>query len=188
MKRVLILLLALSIMFCSCGCYLKKSETLPLPKETLEFTFQSGVGAWVTVLSLNKDGTFVGNYHNSDMGDTGYDYPNGTEYVCSFSGRFDNFEKINDYSYTMTLAELKTETEETKEWIEGEIRYIASSPYGIDEGNRFILYLPQTPTSDVPEEFLSWWPHFFTPQEERPDTLSCYGILNLSTNYGFFSE
>ena len=43
----------------------------------LEFWFGSGVGAWCTTLQIQPDGSFEGQYHDSDMGDTGDGYPNG---------------------------------------------------------------------------------------------------------------
>ena len=42
---------------------------LPLADETVEFLFMSGAGAWSTQLSLNRDGSFTGVFHDSEMGD-----------------------------------------------------------------------------------------------------------------------
>jgi hypothetical protein len=101
--------------------------------------------------------------------------------------QFNNIEKINEYSYKMTLAEIATEKNTGEEWIEDEIRYIASDPYGIDGGTDFILYLPNTPITEVSEEFLSWWPYRYGQQSDPKETLSCYGILNVATQNGFFN-
>ena len=49
-----------------------------------EFELSSGAGGWATILKLNKDGTFTGQYYDSDLGDTGEDYPNGTVHFCTF--------------------------------------------------------------------------------------------------------
>ena len=65
---------------------------------------------------------------------------------------------------------------------------MASDPYGLEEGTEFILYLPDTPISEVPEEFLIWWPYLFEHDTDPFDTLSCYGILNVAMGYGFFYE
>ena len=54
----------------------------------LDFTFASGAGAWLTELMLEQDGSFAGQYHDSEMGDLGDDYPNGSCYISTFSGRF----------------------------------------------------------------------------------------------------
>lgn len=159
---------------------------LPLPAETVQFSFLSGAGGWSTELVLNQDGTFTGRYHDSEMGDIGEDYPYGSIYVCSFAGEFADFEKLSEYAYKMNLTSLTTENATGEEWIEEEIRYVASDPYGLEEGTEFILYLPDTPISEVPEEFLIWWPYLFEHDADPFDTLSCYGILNVKMGYGFF--
>ena len=44
------------------------------------FYFLSGAGAWSTELVVSPDGSFTGYYHDTDMGDSGAGYPNGTRY------------------------------------------------------------------------------------------------------------
>lgn len=159
---------------------------LPLPAETVQFSFLSGAGGWSTELQLNQDGTFTGRYHDSEMGEMGEDYPYGSIYICSFAGEFADFEKLSEYAYKMNLTNLATENAVGEEWIEEEIRYVASGPFGLEEGTEFILYLPDTPVSEVPEDFLTWWPYLFEHNADSFDTLSCYGILNVKMGYGFF--
>ena len=166
----------------------EKTDVLPLNGDSMEFAFLSGAGAWRTMLTLNADGTFTGEYHDSEMGIYADDYPNGSAYVCSFSGKFSDFEKINDYSYSMKLESVITERPEGEEWIADGIRYISSIPYGINDSTEFMLYLPETPVDSVSEDFLAWWPFRYTQQSEPRDTLSCYGIRNIAQDYGFFSE
>ena len=169
-------------------------ESLPLPQDSIEFSFLSGAGAWRTIITLNQNGIFTGWYLDSEMGETGEDYPNGSAYTSTFSGKFDNIEKINEYSYKMTLTDVKTEKAVGEEWIENKIRYVATEPYGLNDPinnqdcTQFILYLPNTPIDQVPEEFLTWWPYRYTQETSPKATLSCYGILNVTTNYGFFTE
>ena len=45
----------------------------------MEFYFSSGAGGWATVMTIDADGTFSGNFHDSDMGTTGEGYPYGKE-------------------------------------------------------------------------------------------------------------
>ena len=150
-----------------------------------ELVFASGAGAWATVMTPERDGTFSGEYHDSDMGDSGGEYPNGTVYVCDFSGRFSDIEKADENSYSMTLAEIGSDYEAEKEWIEDGVRYVSSEPYGIEDGDEFILYLPDTPTDGLDEEFLSWWPGRYMT-EEQTGTLGMYGLYNVKMGYGFF--
>lgn len=163
-----------------------KSEQSSQRQGSAQFTFSSGAGAWGTTLKLNADGTFTGEFNDSDMGARNEDYPEGTHYFCSFSGKFENIQKADEYSYKMTLADLKTEEEAGKEYIEDGVKYVLSEPYGLEEGKDFILYLPATPIDNLSKEFLSWWP--YRAEENSKETLSCYGILNVSKGYGFFYQ
>ena len=162
--------------------------------EDLSFWFSSGAGAWRTELMLSPDGTFFGEFSDTEMGSIGEEYPNGTLYTCVFSGKFENIEKQADGSYSMTLGTLKTEMEPGTEWIEDGILHIASGAYGLESadngngtvpGEHFVLYTPETETSGLNEEFLMWWPERFT--EPMPLTLGMYGIWGVETQTGFFA-
>lgn len=162
-------------------------SALPLPEDGTYFLFSSGAGAWGTELTLLPDGSFTGSFHDSNMGETGEGYPHGTVYVCAFSGKFGDIEPVSDYAYRMRLEAVQTQVEPGQTWIEDDIRYVAGTPYGIDGGTEFILYLPQTPLSEMSEELSLWWPLRFDQQSGSKTTFSCYGILNVTTQQGFFS-
>ena len=165
------------------------SKETELPAELpLEVRFSSGAGAWETVMVLNRDGSFSGEYYDADMGDRGDGYPNGTEYVCSFSGQFGDIMQTDSNTYAMTLSEITMEKEAGEEWIEDGILYIASDPYGLEDGTEYRLYLPETEKEGLPENFLSWYPgwNFQDSDGNYPDTLSCFGIYNVKMGYGFF--
>lgn len=167
---------------------------LPLPMESANFSFLSGAGAWRTNMTLNRDGTFYGIYSDSEMGEFAESYPNGSVYVCAFSGKFEGIEQISEYAFKMTLTDITIEKAVGEEWIEDGIRYIASEPYGLYDyqlkeiGKEFVFYLPNTPLDKVPEEFLIWWPYRYNGGIQQRTTLDCYGILNVATNDGFFNE
>ena len=160
----------------------------PVPEEPADFSCLSGAGGWRTVLSINRDGTLTGYYEDSEMGSTGEGYPNGTIYVCDFTAVVTDMEKINEYSAKMRLFDITPHKDIGTEWIKDDIRYVVGNPVGIydPETNQlcedYILYLPNTPIDEVPAEFLTNWPY----QGEEKTTLSCYGILNVATNDGFF--
>ena len=97
-----------------------------------------------------------------------------------------SLEKIDKNSYKVKLVTLESEKPDGEMWIEDEVRYIASTPYGIDGGDEFILYTPDTKTKDLDEEFLFWWPK--SMEMYAPDTLTQYAIHNLATNEGFFGD
>ena len=154
----------------------------------LEFVFSSGAGAWRTAIVLNQDGSFNGAHLDSDMGDCGDDYPKGTQYICDFSGLFDNIRQIDDHTYSMTLSKIVAEKENGEEWIEDGILNKYSEPYGMEDGTEYLLYTPDTKIAEVPKEFLNWYPgwNFVDEDGNQPDTLSCYGIYNIKMGYGFF--
>ena len=162
-------------------------EEIVLPDDfPMEMSFLSGAGGWSTNITIKKDGTFVGVYSDSEMGSMGPDYPNGTVYICEFSGEFDIIEKIDETSYYLKLVDIEVEDEGTNEWIEDGIKYIVSEPFGLESGEDFILYTPDKKTEDLSEEFLMWWPLRYG--EEEYSTLSVYGLHNLETDYGFFGQ
>ena len=164
-----------------------QNEAIHLPNSTpLNLVFSSGAGAWGTYMTLNIDGSIEGSYRDSDMGVVGNGYPNGTAYVCEFSGKFNNMKQIDNTTYAITLSEINTERAEGEEWIEDGIRYISSGPYGLEEGKEFLLYTPQTPVKNLTEEFIQWG-YGSVGLDSSRKTLECYGLYNTKMGYGFFS-
>lgn len=153
-----------------------------------EFGFASGAGGWSSELTFANDGIFMGSYHDSDMGDTGDGYSNGTIYVSDFSGKFEIANVINDHSVTLRLVESGTSEPIGNEWIDDQVRYVASDPYGIAGGDEFILYFPGTPMSELTDDGRQWYrmPRALS-DEDLPQTLPCYGLYNVNEANAFFS-
>lgn len=169
-----------------------KTDSLPL-NHPVEMEFLSGAGAWRTTLTLNPDGSFAGEYTDSDA---------DVQYICRFHGSFGDFARLTDASWSLTLKELVLDTGHPfgEEWRENGIRYVSSGPYGLDgpdgaplePGSAFLLYTPEA-TGYAPGTelygalpFWTWWPdrrQFI----DAGDQLGCYGLHNLATGYGFFS-
>ena len=180
----------------------RSADALPFTRE-MEMTFCSGAGAWRTSLLLSPDGSFTGYYVDSDMGAAGENYPNGTRYVCDFHGSFGEIRQISDASFSLTLEELTTDTGHPvdEEWIEDGVRCVSSEPYGLDgedgkalnPGASFLFYTPEAAGYEPGTElygavkFWRWWPNRRAFLSEN-DRLDCYGLQNLETGYGFFSE
>lgn len=171
MKKVCAILLAILLIFGATAC--NRAVTLPLPEQSMVLTFSSGVGAWQSEVTLFRDGSFTGVYSDVDMGGVGEDHPNGTRYICHFTGKFSNIEKINDYTYTMQLESITAEETEGDEWIEDGLLYIGAVPYGIEGGKEFRFYLPGIQTGEVEsmEDLLPWILGRFDDYHQKPDSI-----------------
>lgn len=150
------------------------------------FSFSSGAGAWSTELYINSDGSFEGLYNDSDMGSSGEGYPEGTRYSCSFKGRFDSLEKIDEFTFKMKLAVLELEEEPGKEEVLDGVRYIYSTAYGLDDGEEFYLYLPGAKLAQLPEEYRSWVGYYDLERITETE-LPFYGLYNINAGNGFSS-
>lgn len=150
------------------------------------FTFASGAGAWATSLKLSEDGSFVGGYHDSDMGDSGDGYPNGTIYVCGFSGKFSDPEPTEYQNiYSMKLQELNIDDKDklnTEEIID-EVKYVYSEPYGLENADELLIYTPGAPLSEIPEECMSWTTLSSSVSDVVPD--GYYIIYNVHDGEAF---
>jgi len=165
----------------------KEDAEIPYP---LELHFSSGAGAWSSDITLNSDGTFTGQYHDADMGDASEEYPHGTMYICDFAGKFSNLQKVNAYTYSLTLEDITTELEPGDVFIEDQVRYLTCMPYGLVSADNllvteYLLFLPNTPVSECSEWMLSWWPLRYG--DEKPDTLEHYALYNTVTEQTFFT-
>ena len=166
-----------------------------LPEDTppLKFIMATGASSMYTNLTLHPDGSFEGAYWNSEN-IAAEEYPRGTVYYCEFSGRFDEITKMDEYSYSMRLAELNCGTERDKVWIQDEIRYIGSEPFGVEQGEAFRFYLPGVPLAELDEDFAKWSPDYYLWREdsigrdESIDRMDVYGIYNVEGGYGFFTS
>lgn len=148
-----------------------------------EFIFSSGAGAWRTIININSDGSFSGKYTDSNIGDRGIDYPNGTTYICDFTGSFYQPKQIDEFTYSMTLNQLEMEGEVGEVYYENGTKYIRTEPYGFDDAEEFIIYSPGIAISELPEEFLPWLSGFI--DVTSTETLPCYGIYNVNGKTGF---
>ena len=164
------------------------ANAVSFPEEPLELIFASGAGAWGSLLILNPDGSFTGDYHDTDMGSNAADYPNGTCYVSMFEGRFTDIWQISDYAWSMKLENLTTEKEPEETWIEDGVRYIASEAYGVVGGEEYILYAPGTPADELPAECRNWWPEAYQWRAGEIEQLEGWGLCNLDTGQGFFTD
>ena len=151
------------------------------------FYFLSGAGAWSTELVVSPDGSFTGYYHDTDMGDSGADYPNGTRYECDFSGTFALVEQRDEFTYILRLTSLALKEVPGTERVADGLKLVSAEAYGISGGDEFMLYSPGSQSAGLPEEFLEWV-RMASAWEEPPETLPFWGLYNLGEQAGFFTD
>lgn len=152
----------------------------------LEFCFSSGAGAWWTTLTIQEDGSFEGHYQDSDMGDTGDGYPNGTIYICDFFGKFSELVKENEYTYSAKVQNIETEKAPgITEYVDG-IRCVYSEPYGMDHAEDVLFYMQGAQLEELPEEYRSWVGYYDLASTEDI-VLPFVGLYNVAAEEGFSS-
>ena len=151
--------------------------------ELPEMWFSSGAGAWGTMLDIQPDGTFTGNYESSYWETEDKHIRNH----CTFSGAFTDIQRRDDYSFTMKLDHIQYEKEPGEEAEEegGIVHY--TKPAGIEEGDQeFVLYLPGAEIAGMSDGFLSWvWGDTGILTDDVPDRQPFYSLHNLSQDTGF---
>ena len=151
--------------------------------EGMEWSFSSGAGGWSTDMRILPDGSFSGEYHDSEMGDTSDEYPDGTIYGCAFTGRMSFVEQLDENTWKIRVDKLNTDGEVGQESIDEGLRFIVTDPYGISESDEMILYRPGTPVDFLSEE-MQMWAHLFD-QEEAISELDNWFLSSELNESGF---
>lgn len=184
MKRRLVVLMAALILMVTSAIAESASMDLLAQMDGQVFEFSSGVGAWSTELTVGESGTFTGSFHDSEMGETGENYPDGTLYVCSFHGRFSDPEPFDEYAWTVKLS-VEQDEGQVPEAIEDGIRYVTAAPYGLEKAQTVTVFLPGTPVDRLPEGFMIWSHlHEIDPEAK---SIPYYAIWNEADEAGFIT-
>lgn len=197
-KRIMLFALMLSMVLSVCGCGNNEEDSEQHSEQNREelslfdelkgnrFVFASGAGAWGTELLIGEDGSFKGQYHDSDMGSTGAGYPNGTRYFSEFTGQFSEPEKVNEYTYKVIINTIEYTNEVGSEEILDEILYSYSEAYGLFGAEEILIYLPGAPIAELPEDYVIWAKGSAYIEEGTTD-LPFYGLYNVTEMCGFSS-
>lgn len=197
-KRIMLFALMLSMVLSVCGCGNNAEDRKQHSEQNREekslfdelkgnrFVFSSGAGAWGTELIISEDGSFKGQYHDSDMGSTGAGYPNGTRYFSEFNGQFSEPEKVNEYTYKMKINTIEYANEVGSEEILDEILYSYSEAYGLFGAEEILIYLPGASIEKLPEEYMNWVRGSAYMEGEITE-LPFYGLYNEAEQCGFSS-
>lgn len=212
MKRLLCIVLLLVFVFALACCDAKKStsskdEEITTPKETAEkvekqepvdikeemfpkisstFIYATGVGAWGETLTISADGSFVGEYHDSDKGSFAPEYMMGTVYKSEYSGVFNDIEKVNDYTYKLSYGALDYVVAPGTEKIADDFKYSYTNSRGLGKTNEVYLYTPDTQVSVLPQVYRDWVVDYC--YKKIDDTLGFYGIFNEEAVACFISD
>lgn len=145
------------------------------------YSFGSGVSAWGTVMKVNKDGTFSGSYHDSDMGATGDGYPYGSRAESNFTGKFKSAKKNSDGTYTLQCdaSAFKIDGTVGESHIEDQIKVTISEPYGMEPCNEFTLYTDGTDLSTFSDAMKTWSNGYLIGNDV--DTLNGKALLNVTS-------
>ncbi len=149
----------------------------------LEWSFCSGAGGWSTDMRFGADGSFSGEYHDSEMGESAETYPYGTLYGCSFTGRMTMAEQVDEKTWKLRVEQLQMDEGQVPEAIEDGIRYVTVEPYGLSEGDEMLLYAPGTPVSALSEDML-FWAHVLD-RENPPAELDTWFLSSEKNDSGF---
>lgn len=150
-----------------------------------QFIFSSGAGAWSTGLKIEANGQFTGQYSDMDMGDVGSENPNGTQYLSNFAGQMVVEQQLSDTIYLIKIKNITYANDiDTQEVVEG-IKRVYTDAHGLTGEGPLLLYLPNTPLSQIPDEYKNWIMPGMLP--EGATTLGFYGIYNEPMQTGFVS-
>ena len=146
----------------------------------LAWSYCSGAGAWSSDMQIRADGTFTCEYHDSDMGDAGDNYPGGTVWFATFSGKMSLAEQVDKNTWKIRVDELKKEPAE--ETIEDGMRFVPAENCGLSEGDVMTLYAPGTAVSVLSED-MRFWAHVM--DQENPDELENWFLASEKNESGF---
>ena len=150
-----------------------------------EYTFEfcSGAGGWATELFIEKDGSFSFDYHDSEMGVTEDEYPNGMCYLSVGTGHFSDLKQIDEFTYEMNLKDISYEKEIGYEEITDGVLYSYTSCYGLDESDIFRILLPGTKVDGLSDDVKMWVMYSI----EDKDELDIPVIVNAANENAFYS-
>lgn len=142
--------------------------------------FSSGSGAWRTTLHVSSDGTFSGLFEDVDMGDVGENYPNGTQYISRFSGCFETMTQVAEGMYYGQVERLTWEgTADEVAYVDG-VRVITREPYGISQGDGFLLCAQGVDIGYLTENQRIW-----VQDNLSEGKVACPVLINQTEDWGF---
>ncbi|MBP5418043.1 MAG: hypothetical protein J6Y58_11040 [Clostridiales bacterium] len=129
-------------------------DSFTLPAEI--YCHLTALTSWYTDIKIDsKNNTFTGGYESAlpNLDGDGYDM-----LQCTFNGTIDGFTRVNEYSFSAHVKTMETEKFDKKSDrymdLPAEVTY--SDPYGFTKADEIILYLPNTPVSQLSDKAIEW--------------------------------
>lgn len=145
--------------------------------------YLSALTSWSTDITFNcRENTFEGNYESAVLKIDGDAYD---MLKCHFTGTIDGFTRINEYSLSTHVTKLTPEKFDKKvdRYMDLPADVTYSDPYGFTKADEVILYLPNTPVSQLPEKALEWIEGY--QDIDRDGLLGSYIFYNPSEETAF---
>lgn len=192
MKKIRVFILFIILVSLCFGC--SKKERVAEVQETKEESFSfktlsegsflltTGEG-WASMISIDENGGFGGEYYESDMSEQGIDY-DGVIKSCSFYGQLKELEKIDDYTYSSLVVSLATNSNEEKEYVEDSVKHIIVAPKGIEKGANIVIHLPGKDTNLLDSQFVDWIKNGYYYEGDKLPVIGIETIVN-SEVYGW---
>lgn len=144
----------------------------------IDFSLSRVEGGTETAFSVDKNGSFEGDYYESD-------YENEITTINEFIGRFTYAKKIDEYSYSLTMSDIDLkytpDTEGYETLSNGYEAYrIYITPYGLEDSSavHYILYIPGTPVSALDDRILENMNEYDVEELKMQDVLEKYILFN----------
>lgn len=151
------------------------------------FVFSSGAGAWSTTLTIQEDGSFSGQYSDSDAGSYSDAYPNGTQYLCDFTGQLSQPVIVNENTFSVKVEEMKFANQPGTEEIMNDVRVLYSECNGLAKGDELFIAVPGTPLEDIDAEYRSWLGFYDLSSLDEITLLPYFALLNETQQIAFSS-
>ncbi|MCR4622730.1 MAG: hypothetical protein K5663_11685 [Clostridiales bacterium] len=185
MKKIIAIIVSLSLLISVCA-FAEETEPDFAMFSGMEWSFLSGAGGWSTDMRILEDGSFRGEYHDSEMGETGDAYPYGTVYCCSFVGTMRFSGRVDEYSWNVVIDSLSVNEEIGTQSVSESLRFVITEPYGISDGDTMRLYRLGTPVSFLNEDMYIW-AHLYTENGVK-DALDTWFLCSEKNESGFVGE
>ncbi len=149
-----------------------------------KYELASGAGFWSTILRVNPDGTFRGNYQDRNAGESSVSYPKGTIRYCSFSGRFVGLAADDAHCFSMCVESLNYDYPQGSEEVIDGVRYLYTGSLGISKGDSVDFYRKGVPVRKLPDAAYRWLVFPGVVKDGVSHTMA-NSLYNKTQQYGF---